>query len=335
VARSEHPESIILSLLTDSNLVQAQKCDVAANLKSMLPDDRSLPFIRTCVQNGKLASRIRDIMSVYAARYGDGKAFECLVQHLGTAAVDIAASTIALLGHYRCRALGVKAAALIRARGLDGADLATIARSALTGMRFVFEMVNFNSGVLKPCSPHPACDVWAELVDSWTEREDLSPVQRLRVLIAASQLGSLYAPEALKRLLISTPSFDESAFDEDDNGHHIRDAIEEIKNRRRLLPLSVAERLARARRPNVPYAAVSMIAAHSTREALEALLRLYADFADWVFRDLILSSIEILSGRLGLTIRRAGDDRLTISARDPEKSIIPSSAGLNDSRDIE
>jgi hypothetical protein len=301
------PDELVLRYMVGSELDDQQKLVLVMNLKTLLPDHAMfLSFIHRSTQEPGLAPPHRDMMLAYAARHGDRASFENLVARLDNLPLDMAGVVIALFGHHPSRDLGAKAAELIHSRNLNGAEAAAIAQRALYGMTLIYEMDGFDSGALRDAPPHPALDVWVELVDEWTDRHDLSIVQRLKLLTAASGLGSMRALDTLQRLLPTLPSLDSPEFDEDDLGQDIRSAIRELRSRRRFLPLDVANRFARENRPDVPFEGIAMLAAHSTREALDVLVSLYNDIDDWATQGVVLESIETLSGRLGLTVKAEG-----------------------------
>ena len=101
---------------------------------------------------------------------------------------------------------------------------------------------------------------------------------------------------------------DDSRFDqEDEHGHYIRDAMYELRRKRRLLPLEVGEHFARASRSNLRYAGVEALSAHADQDALDALLRLYNGSSEWEMRSALSAEIETLAGRLGLTVVEANN----------------------------
>jgi hypothetical protein len=175
------------------------------------------------------------------------------------------------------------------------------------GMTSVFEMDMFWGGAVLPSTPHPSLDAWAGLVETWTDRNDATEIERLRILVAAIELGSRRAVDVLEGLICGLRDPDDSRFNEEDKtGHHIRTAIDELRRKRRLLPLAVGERFARASRPNVPYAGIAAVAAHADRVALDLLLQLHNDSSEDM-HDQLLESIETLAGRLGLTVGNVGN----------------------------
>jgi hypothetical protein len=99
-------------------------------------------------------------------------------------------------------------------------------------MLYFFEMDYIFSGVLQDASPHPGIDAWADLVVDWSEALQLTEVQLLSLLTAASQLGSENARERLNSRLLSLRDADAPIFDEDEYGFTISHAFAELRLRR-------------------------------------------------------------------------------------------------------
>ena len=99
------------------------------------------------------------MMLTFAARYGDRAAFEALLDRLSTLGIDVAWAAVALLGHYRSRELGIRAAEAIGTRVTRTSEAVNFAESAVIGMNYVFEMDSFRSG--------SAC-VAPRLIHHWT-----------------------------------------------------------------------------------------------------------------------------------------------------------------------
>jgi hypothetical protein len=309
VGRTVHPEQTVLELLRDPTLGAEQRWRLIRSPALLFPDpEQRRSFIRRCVTDETLTLELRDIMQVFAARYGDREALQELVNRLSTLELQIAGAAVALLGHHPSRGLGVLAAEAAGSRVTSGEEAVTFAHEAVTGLTSIFEMDVFQSGILRPSSPHPSLDVWAELVEIWIARFDFTEIQRFRILAAATQLGSIRATEVLEGLIRELSDPDDSRYDEEDKfGHHIRAAMYELRRKRRLLPLEVGERFARASRPSLPYAGIMAIAAHTDRAGLDLLLRLHNGSSEWELRSTLSHAIETLTGRLGLKIVRVAD----------------------------
>jgi hypothetical protein len=87
----------------------------------------------------------------------------------------------------------------------------------------------------------------------------------------------------------------------------------QLRRKRRILPLEVGERFARASRSGLPYAGIEAIAAHADRNGLDLLLRLYNATSNWELRSTLSAEIETLAGRLGLSILREETHTLKVS----------------------
>jgi len=170
-----------------------------------------------------------------------------------------------------------------------------------------FEMDGFGSGPLQPAPPHPALDAWADLVETWMDRNDTTEIQRITIAVAALRLGSVRAIDRLEGLVHALGSPDDPRFDEEDeHGHTIRSAVDELQRRRRLLPLPLAEHFVRAKRPNVPYSGVNAIAAHGDRSALDLLIALHNEPPIADLQNTLFEAIEPIAGRLGVTVIKVG-----------------------------
>jgi hypothetical protein len=235
---------------------------------------------------------------------------ESLIDRLPTLTGHVAAKTVELLGRYPSYKLGLRAAEAVSARvTVTGMKKAVgFAYHAVDGMTYIYEMDHYFGGTLYPSPPHPSIDVWAGLVETWTGIKDATEIQRHLLLEAATNLGSLRALGALEGWICGLTDPDDHRFDEEDkNGYRIGSMINTLRRKRCLLPLAVGERFARASRAGLCAPGVEAIAAHTNREALDLLLQLYKDLCGWDKRGTLWGSIEILAGRLGLTISKVGD----------------------------
>jgi hypothetical protein len=309
IAKTMQPEQTVLELLRDPTLGEVQRHRLIRSPKVLFPDpEKRRSFIQTCVRDETLSPEVRDIMQVFAARYGDREAFQELVNRLAIIELEIVEATISLLGHHPSHDLGVQAAEAACSRVTSGAEAVRFARHAVTGLTSLFEMDAFQAGILRPVSPHPSLDVWVELIETWAARFDFSEIQQLQILTSAAQLGSVRSIGVLEGLIRALSDPDDTRYDkEDEFGHRIRAAMHELRRKRRLLPLEVGERFARASRSNLPYAGIEAIAAHADRAGLDLLLRLHNDSSDWELRYYLSGVIETLAGRLGLRIIKVSD----------------------------
>jgi hypothetical protein len=304
IGRTARPEQTVLELFCDPTLGTEQRRRLITNPMVLFPDpERRCSFIRRCSEDKTLSPEVRDIAQVFAVRYGGREALEDLVNRLETVEASIAGATVALLGHHPSRDIGVRAAEAASRLVTTGEEAVRFAREAVNGLTFIFQMDVFQGGALVPSPPHPALDVWTELVETWIARFDFTEIQRLRILTSAAQLGSAQAVRVLEGLIRGLSDPDDPRYDqEDESGQYIRTAIYELRRRRRLLPLEVGERFARASRSNLRFAGVEAIAAHADRPCLDLLLRLHNDLSDWELRTILVADIETLAGRIGVSI---------------------------------
>ena len=306
---ASHPErsAEFFGFLRDEEISLERRCKVAECFTNVFPEESArLKFIQEVLIASDLAPEIVDIVRVFAARYGDKEIFQALVERILELPINIAISSISLFGHFPDRALAERAADLARMRAIAAADVVNFAQAATTGMLYILEMdVGFGGG-LSYTMPHTGTRRWMEVVEEWSDRGDLSIVQRLDLLTCGSRLGSARSRSQLQSEVLSLTNLDATVFDEDDYGNVISSAIREACRRGPLLPLVLAERFARSKRPNVPQVGVAAIEAHSTREALLLLVQFHGEIADWFLRSTLEGAIESLAARLGVMVQRDG-----------------------------
>lgn len=307
-SRSPDPSGTLVSLLRDESLDLERREEIAGHITYVIKnDDDRRRFVRDCARDETLEPTLRDIMLTFSARYGDEQAFRMLVENLATADLRFASATVSLFGHYPFRDLGITAATAVHTRVHDAREAAAFASSAATGMTYIFEMDSFRSGTLQHAPPHPAIDAWLELVESWMDRDDATEIQQITIAVAALRLGSLRAADRLECLVLALSDLDNTRYDEEDqDGHTIRSAIDELQRKRRLLPLPLSESFVRTKRANIPYAGVYAIAAHRDRPALDLLIALHNEPPKADLRSVLFEAIEPLAERLGVTVVRDG-----------------------------
>jgi len=313
ISKCLHPREAILNLLRNESLDLRAREYIAESVTHILKiDEERVSFIRDCSKDLSLAISLRCIMLLFSARFSDEQAFRLLVGDLATIDLRFAKLTISLFGHYPLRDLGIAAAVIIRDRVTNAQEAADFADRAVLGMTYIFEMDSFGGGALMPAPPHPALDAWANLVDGWMDLNGASEIQKLTIAVSAVRLGSMRAIDQLKRLIYALGDPDDSRFDdEDEYGHKIRSAIDELQRRRLLLPLYLAERFTRCKRPNIPFAGVNAIVAHGNRAALDLLINIYNDPSTANLESTLLEVIEPIAGRLSVMVVRE-DERLQI-----------------------
>ncbi len=302
------PPRFLAKLLRDSSIPLDRRTDLAACVAETIPDAiHRRRFIQTCVSDSSIAEEIRLTLQLIDARFGDRNTFHQLVCQLDHMPAEYASTTIALFGHYPDRELGERAATLIRDRDLTPQQVVRIANSVSTGMLHVFEMDFGLGGTLRPAPPHPATAAWTELLEEWARRDDLSPLNRLTVLTAGSELGSERARADLEALVFAIEDIDGSDWIE--NGpyaHELSHALREIRRRTPLLRPDFVEKVASSTRYNVAKEGIGALQAQGDADALKRLLDLHASEPEWSLRDLIANAIELTAARLGAVIQKKG-----------------------------
>jgi hypothetical protein len=306
IARHADREKIVLGFLTGDMLPEGRRHELIENISLLFPDRAErVSFIRAAAVNPKINASYRDIFLLYAARYGDEAAFESLIDRIDTLSVYLIGLVLSLFGHHRRLDISERAVALLRKREISSSDVVSLAPSIRTGMLSIFEMDWLGGGALAPCPPHPALSLFASLVDEWifSQTLQLSFEQRVRAYDVASQLGLKHATVALQTLIAQAAQRNSVAAEPNDwDWHHnVSNALIELTQKRRLLDLAALATLVRMNGPNSAMRSVAMIAAHGSAEALEMLVTLYAETADWHRRGDILAEIESLAGRFNKT----------------------------------
>lgn len=303
----------LLQCLRDEGLsidVREEIVERIARLKCNEAD--RLTLFRMGIDDEALPISLRNLLRLHAAGQGDETSFQYLIENLSGLELRLASGTISLFGKYPSRDLGVQAAHAVSERVCDAREADDFAQSAGVGMLYDLKMTSPNSGALSPTPPHPALDVWLDLVETWMDRGNASEVQNLSLASSALRLGSMRAIDRLESLVGAIENPDDARYDEEDEyGHKIRSAIDELQRRRRLLPLTQIERFARCSRPNVPYAAAAALAAHGNRSALDLLITLHNELRG-SRRSTLFDAIEPVASRLGLIVHKGADGMLRL-----------------------
>jgi hypothetical protein len=308
VSLAADPEGLFLELLGDSSIPEGYRLHLAGNLTQIFPHaDTRDRVIDRCRRDSAVPAEIVQVAMLHAARHGDHRAFTALIEQLQTLPLLIAQEAVSLFGHHPGRALAERAAELIGARVTTADEADAFARSAEFGMLYAYQMDFLGSGGLLDTPPHAATPRWAQLLDTWSKRDDLSDTQRMRILTVAARLGSERAQECLDRTVLAIEDPDNPRYDQDDDfGQTMGSAVKEVRRRRPLIPLTLAAQLVRSKRPNVQYDGTAAIVAHGNRTALNLLLELHAGASDRGQEDALESAIETLSAKLGAVVRWDG-----------------------------
>lgn len=308
ISRCSDPEVHISRFLRDESLDMMSRESIAGSVTHILQkDSERTSFIREAAKDENFPKNIRYIMLLLSARFGDEQAFLTMVSDLPIVEQRFAEITISLFGHYPNRELGITAAKAIKERVNDSRTAAAFAEHAVFGMTYIYEMDSFGGGALMTAPPHPAADVWADLVEGWMDLNSSTEIEQIVIALAAAKLGSTTAIETLQRLICTLGDPDDAKYDDDDvHGNKIRSAVDELRRRRKLIPIALAERLACCRRPNVPFAGINAIAAHGDHAAINLLVKIYNESPDAMLRSALLQAVEPVAGRLDVVIVKAG-----------------------------
>ena len=293
------PSHFLEELLRDTSIPIERRKNLAADVANILPDEtKRQAFSQACISNSSLEEEIRLALQLIEARFGDRAVFVCLVDAVGQIPVEFAALTIALFGHYRDRVLAEHAAALTRNRKLSTSEVLKIANSVSTGMLHIFEMDYGFGGGLRPVPRHPGIAAWIELLEEWAVRQDLPPLGRLTLITAATELGSEWAREKLEAEIFAIDDMDGPEWTEDDTGGHtLSRALQEVRRRMPALSTALIEKAVASARYNVATKGIEALQAIGDGDALERLITLHEVKSDWLLKDTIANTIELMAAR--------------------------------------
>ncbi|CAA2144292.1 hypothetical protein MBLL_03415 [Methylobacterium bullatum] len=295
-ARATDTVAEVGAVLADDGFSKTGKDYLLGAMHGLFADDEARrAATRVWLLRKDIAPRHRDILLIFVARGGDRTAFTDLLVRLGHVDRDVAAGTLLTLNRFPEVELG----ALARAKLVERSDLLTSVSSllhgAVLGLTSLVDEFGWNGYAIHDAPSHPDIRNWTEVIDEWIKTPNLSQISRLRMIGDAIRLRPDLINE-LKAIVLSATNPDESAWDEDEHGHFLRSAVDTLRRRGLKIPSQLAETFVLAKRPNLHYAGVAMIAEESTPEALEQLLRLY--HVKRTDRQVLLDAIEVLAARL-------------------------------------
>lgn len=139
------------------------------------------------------------------------------------------------------------------------------------------------------------------------DRNDLRPIDRLRLLALSSELGSERSGFLLAQLISSIDDFDaEDWLDDQEEGHVVSNALREVQRRTPLLEPRLIEKVLASRRSNVVSQGLRSLEALGTQDALRRLIVLHGEKDRFYIQDNIANTIELAAGRLGVSVRKVG-----------------------------
>ena len=126
------------------------------------------------------------------------------------------------------------------------------------------------------------------------------PGQTLRIIMPMLNTRTELISE-VQSIVFSAMDPDAEEWAEDDYGHRLRRAMDDLRRHRIKIPIELAERFALAKRPNLPFAGIAAIAAVASREALNRLISLHHRVSQ-SNRSTVLDAIEVLASRLNIQV---------------------------------
>lgn len=297
------PGNLLIDTFVDPDVALERKQKIADSLSDVFskPEQRN-SFMRRCVADERVDESLKMILRLFLARYGDRLIFESLVDEVPELNIGDVSTIISLFGHFPDYNLGARAAELVAKKVRTGEDATLMAGSAATGMTYIFEMDWLNSGVLSATTPHPAIALWVEIVESWSNISDLSVLQRLRILTAASRMGSRWARTQMELILNSVESLDEYPVWEDDYGHTVSSALHELRQRCPTLTEALRRKVLASDIYNISSIGISALQSNGSLGALSELVALHSSTKDWWMRDAAANAIEQLSARVNVSV---------------------------------
>ena len=298
------PVRFLGELLRDASIPLKRRQNLAADVADILPDAATRQaFSQECIFDSSVDREIKLTLQLIEARFGDRTVFDCLVDGISQIPIEYAATTIALFGHFPDRALAEHAVMLTRNRELSAEEVVRIANSVGTGMLYIFEMDFGFGGLLRPSPPHPGLAAWAELLEDWAARADLSLPGRLVVMTVAAELGSERARAKLEAEVFVIDDMDGPEWTEDDtDGHTLSRALREIRRRKPVLSAALIEKIVASARYNVAANGIGALQAIGDADALQRLIALHEARSDWPLGDTIANAIELMAARQGVVI---------------------------------
>jgi len=303
--RTSDPAALMLQYLRDDSLnIKAKEEIINCVAKHDRDSANGSALCARFADDDTLPDALRNLLRLYAAGQGDEACFRYLLDRLAQLDTMLANSTISLLGKFPSLEIGLQAAQALQQRIQTQGGAADFAHAAAIAMFYELEMLGPGSGSLHPIPPHPALYRWLELVEAWMDEPCDNAIVAMALAASAVRLGSLRAADRLHQLMLELEDADDPRFDADDkHGHRIRDAIDELQRRRKLLPLAQLAKIARCKRPNVAYAVPRAMAAHASHCALDLMISLHNELRSTIGNSLF-EAIEPLAAQLGMQVHR-------------------------------
>lgn len=289
------------AILTDQYVTEKAKTYLVEHLNLALRDPVSREAVAgRILERAGLDARLADILRIYRLRAGHRETMVAMIERLDTLSSEMAQAVLISLNRIPELAIGLLALEKVQRRLDEPSDVPGISRSALTGLTETISHDGWSYYAIEPAAPHPSAQHWSPVFDRWIATNGLTKVQRLRMLNGLLK----HRPElvdAIKEIVFSSTDPDDAEWDEDNDGHHLRQGLDELRRMRVDVPFELANAFAIARRSNLHYAGVNALEAKATEAALNRLLALYKEM-DPDRQSHTLGAIEVVAGRLNIAI---------------------------------
>ncbi|WFU31491.1 hypothetical protein QA635_33970 [Bradyrhizobium brasilense] len=300
-ARCLDPAEAFGTILTDRDVTDEAKAYLVEHMSMALRDPATRGQVAgKILELPNLNPRHADILRIYRLRAGDRQAMRDMVERLDTLSSEMAQAVLISLNQFPEEAIGLRALEKVQGRLDRPSEIPGLSRAALIGLTERISHDGWSHYAIDPAGPHPSLEAWSIMFDRWIATNGLTKIERLRALSGLLK----HRPElieGIRDIVFSAVDPDSSEWDEDQEGHHLRHGLDELRRMRVHLPLDLAEAFIRARRSNLHYAGVNVLEALATEAVLDRLLALYKQM-DRDRQSYMLGAIEVVASRLNITI---------------------------------
>lgn len=266
--------------------------------------------IQELVGIAELDDICRDVAMLYAISEGDHSLFYDFFNRMSSLQPRVASMAVMLLGHVQDRDVVELAVAAVSVREWSAKETVDIAGAFATGLTYRMNMMGLGTGSLEPRSLHPGRSLPLEMMGRWLERDNQSPLNRLRISLDCVQLGMTLARAALGSNLRA--ALNNGAGLESMSAISAARALEALHRAGEGLSLDELEQLAKASSYNLAACALGLIAANDSRDDANMLVNLYYQVSSEL-KSVILGYLEPLASRHALKVTK-DSGKLVISA---------------------
>jgi len=293
---------VVQDILGDDSFPEQGKRNLLKDIWQIFPDRDELRKAADALsQMDAIKGHSRDVMLVLASRLGNADAYDELVSRLDTLDNDILHQTLNSLGTVGNSSAEELARSKLARRDFPPQDIPDIIGSVLTGLTNKIDGHGWDTFALEAVPLPSSFQSWMSIVDEWLDVKGLTTIQRLRAISRVLE----YRPELIdeiKEIVFSIEDPDDDVWNnEDEHGHHLRGALDDVRRHRVVVPLEFAKKFALAERPNLMFAGIAAIAAHFSHEALDLLVSIYKS-ASHEDKGFVFEAIETLATRLGVVL---------------------------------